>query len=306
MKSNRAFSLPDMGLLRLIGLMRRFVPVSSCLLVSMSPFLLVYSSPQPSVLPSPRLPVTTQKPAAVAKSDLSAAQLIEQGKGLYRLQRLKLALGKFEAALKLEPGNDEALSLAAVTAFRLDLQSQSRDYFIRRANLKGQKDSVKAFSYYRVALTYWREVHDLVAKFVGIKGNKIAVTIPEQNRADIQSGIKNGLDYADKALSILDNFAEAQNVKNLLHSEAALSAESGEMAVEHRRQSVECLRRAIELSRSLAGGKGGDVADFSLPTIRVSEFAHTDEEESKAEDPMKTLITGEIGRAQSELQSLRH
>ncbi|MGH9754870.1 MAG: hypothetical protein ACREA2_19000, partial [Blastocatellia bacterium] len=100
-----------------------------------------------------------------AKPDLSAAQLVEQGKALYRAQRFKPALAKFEAALKLEPENDEALSLAAVTAFRLDLQPQSRDYFIRRANLTGQKDSVKAFSYYRVALTYWREIHDLVAKF---------------------------------------------------------------------------------------------------------------------------------------------
>jgi TonB-like protein len=233
-----------------------------------------------------------QKPADDAKADLSAAQLIEQGKALYRAQRLKPALMKFEAALKLEADNDEALSLAAVTAFRLDLQTQSRDYFVRRANLKGQKDSVKAFSYYRVALTYWREVHDLVAKFVGIKGNKVLVTTPEQNRADIRSGIKEGLDYADKALAILDNFAEAQNVKNLLHAEAALSAESEEMADEHRRQSVECLRRAIELSKSLAVAKGGEVADFSLPTIRVSEFAHTDEEESKIEDPMKALING--------------
>ena len=34
------------------------------------------------------------------------------------------------------------------------------------------------------------------------------------------------------------------------------------------------------------------MADFSLPTIRVSEFAHTDEEEGKIEDPMKTLLTG--------------
>jgi tetratricopeptide (TPR) repeat protein len=233
-----------------------------------------------------------QNPAAGAKSDFSAAQLIEQGKALYRAQRLKPALAKFEAALKLEPKNDEALSLAAVTTFRLDLQPQSRDYFIRRANLTGQKDSVKAFSYYRVALTYWREVHDLVAKFVAIKENKVVVTTPEQNRADIQSGIKNGLEYADKALAILDNFAEAQNVKNLLHAEAALSADSEEMADEHRRQSVECLRRAIELTKSPAGAKRGDVADFSLPTIRVSEFAHTDEEEGKIEDPMKTLITG--------------
>src|SRR5262245_5796426 len=260
------------------------IPLYLCLSVSLSLCISVHSPLHISVM--------AQKPAAVAKSDLSAAQLIEQGKGLYRLQRLKLALGKFEAALKLEPENDEALSLAAVTAFRLDLQPQSRDYFVRRANLKGQKDSVKAFSYYRVALTYWREVHDLVAKFVGIKENKIVAPIPEQNRPDIQSGIKEGVEYADKALAILDNFAEAQNVKNLLHAEAALTAESEEMAVERRRQSVECLRRAIELSKSPAGAKGGEVADFSLPTIRVAEFALTDAEEGKIEDPMKALITG--------------
>src|SRR5262245_24222386 len=244
------------------------------------------------VPPSLHLSVMAQNPAAGAKSDFSAAQLIEQGKAQYRAQRLKPALAKFEAALKLEPENDEALSLAAVTAFRLDLQSQSRAYFLRRANLKGQKDSVKAFSYYRVALSYWREAHDLVAKFVEIKENKIVVTTPEQNRLNIKFGVNNGLDYADRALTILDNFAEDQNVKNLLHAKAALSAESEEVSIEHRRQSVECLRRAIELSKSPAGAKGGEVADFSLPTIRVSEFAQTDEEEGKIEDPMKALITG--------------
>ena len=248
-----------------------------------------------------------QKQAAGAKSNQSVSQLIAQGKALYRAQRLKPALAKFEAALKLDPENDEALSFAAVTAFRLDLQPQSRDYFVRRADLKGQKDSVKAFSYYRVALTYWREVHDLVAKFAGIKGNKVAVTIPEQNREDIRSGINNGLEYADKALSILDNFPEAHNVKNLLHAEAALSADSEGMADAYRRQSVGSLRRAIELSKSPAGAKGGDVADFSLPTIRVSEFARTDEEEGKIEDPMKALIAGgrPIKRTQAVFPSVR-
>jgi TonB family protein len=73
------------------------------------------------------------------------------------------------------------------------------------------------------------------------------------------------------------------------------------MADAHRRQSVGSLRRAIELSKAPAGAKGGDVADFSLPTIRVSEFAHTDEEESKIEDPMKTMITG--GRPVKRMQA---
>jgi tetratricopeptide (TPR) repeat protein len=135
-----------------------------------------------------------QNQGAGAKPSAPAAQLVAQGKKLYLAQQFKPALAKFEAALKLEPQNDEALSLAAVTAFRLDLQAQSRDYFIRRANLAGQKDSVKAFSFYRAALTYWREVHDLVAKFVEIKENKVTTPIPDQDRAEIQTGIKNGLE----------------------------------------------------------------------------------------------------------------
>src|SRR5262249_6131250 len=229
---------------------------------------------------------------AQTKPTSSAAQLIEQGKELYRTQRFNPALAKFEAALKLEPNNDEALGLAAVTAFRLDNQPQSRDFFIRRAALPGQKDSIKAFSYYRVALTYWREVHDLVAKFSEIKEGKVVVEVPEENQADVRSKIKNGLEYALKALAMSKNFAEAYNVKNLLHAESSLATDNAEGALESRKLSIESLRRAMELSKPPAGAKVGDMADFSLPTIRVSEFAHTDEAENKIEDPMKKLITG--------------
>jgi tetratricopeptide (TPR) repeat protein len=220
----------------------------------------------------------------------SVAQLIEQGKALYRAQKFKPALAKFEAALKLAPLNDEALGLAAVTAFRLDNQPQSRDYFLRRALLPGQKDSVKAFSFYRVALTYWREVHDLVAKSTEIRAGKVIVAVPEESRANVRLKVEIGLDNAGRALAISKNFAEAHNVKNLLHAEAAMAARDEKDAREHRRQSIESLRRAMEFSKAPA--KEGDMADFSLPTIRVSEFAHTDQDEAKIEDPMKKLITG--------------
>jgi len=249
-------------------------------------------TPKPAPTPVGKTEAKNPPPASNVKSEPSAAQLIEQGKALYRAQRFKPALAKFEAALKLEPENDEALGLAAVTAFRLDNQPQSREYFVRRADLTGQKDSVKAFSYYRVALTYWREVHDLVAKFGEIKEDKVVFTIPEQNQTDVRSAIENGLEYADKAMTISNNFAETYNVKNLLHAEAALAATDDEDAHEHRKRSTESLRRAMDLSKAPAGSKGVDVADFSLPTIRVSEFSHTDEEEGKIEDPMKKLITG--------------
>ncbi len=232
------------------------------------------------------------QPASAVRPDQSVAELIEQGKALYRSQRFKLALAKFEAALKLEPDNDEALGLAAVTAFRLDNQQQSRNYSIRRADLPNQKDSVKAFSYYRAALTYWREVHDLVAKFGEIKEGKVIFTIPEEDRVNVRNGIESGLGYVDKALALTKNFAEAHNVKNLLHAEAALAANDETTAREHRKQSASSLRRALELSRAAGGSKNSDMADFSLPTIRVSEYSLTKEEEDKLADPMKSLIAG--------------
>src|SRR5262245_56074177 len=243
------------------------------------------ASANPFIASGPRLSAAAQtKPAP------SVAQLIEQGKALYRTQKFKPALAKFEAALKLASLNDEALGLAAVTAFRLDNQPQSRDYFMRRAGLPGQKDSIKAFCYYRVALTFWREVHDLVAKSSEVKAGKTVVAVPEESRANVRLKIQIGLDNAGKALAISKNFAEAHNVKNLLHAEAAMAARDEKDALEHRKQSVESLRRAIEFSKLPA--KGADMADFSLPTIRVSEFAHTDEDEAKIYDPMKKLITG--------------
>jgi TonB family protein len=179
---------------------------------------------------------------------------------------------------------------------------QSRDYFLRRADLPNQKDSVKAFSYYRVALTYWREVHDLVAKFGELKEDRIVFTIPERHELDLKYGIENGLEYAGKALAITGNFAEAYNVKNLLHAEAALAATGDEKAEEHRQEAVESLRRAIELAKAATGGKSGDAADFSLPTIRIAEFARTKEEEDKLEDPMMKLIEG--GQPVKRMQAL--
>ncbi|MGH9833892.1 MAG: energy transducer TonB [Blastocatellia bacterium] len=262
-------------------------------------------SPPPKPTPSPAKKTDAASPTPTPEP--TAVDLIAQGKTLYRSQRFKQALAKFESALKQEPENDEALGLAAVTAFRLDSQAQSRDYFQRRADLPGQKDSIKAFSFYRIALTYWREVHDLVAKFSEVKDNQLTVNLPEREGLDLKYGIENGLVYADKALAIISGFAEAHNIKNLLNAEAGLAETDEEKARAYRKESVDSLRRAIELSKTPAGGRSIADADFSLPTIRVSTFTHTKEEEDKLEDPMMKLIEGgkPLKRMQAVFPSVR-
>ncbi|MEK7829891.1 MAG: hypothetical protein AAB401_02335, partial [Acidobacteriota bacterium] len=179
--------------------------------------------------PEPKVEQQTKE----EKSDLPAAELTAQGKALYRTARFKLALAKFEAALKQEPDNDEALGLAAETAFRLDSQAAARDYFLKRADLPGQKDSVKAYSYHRAAMTCWREAHDLVAKYIEVKGGRVTHNLPESTQQEVSEVITNGIEYATRALGLRASFADAYNVRNLLHAEAALAANDEATAKNH-------------------------------------------------------------------------
>ncbi len=250
------------------------------------------SATKPNTKPATVQPQGTAPASQAEKPPPAVPDLITQGKSLYRATRYKPALAKFEEALKQEPENDEALGLAAVTAYRLDNQPQSRDYFLRRAELRGQKDSVKAFSYYRAALSHWRQVHDIVAKFCESKDGRYFAKVPDRHELDVKYGIDNGLDYAERALSITKNFAEAYNIRNLLHSEAALIATSEEKAQEHRQKAVEALRRAIGLAKPAAFGTTKETADFDAPTIRVAEFAARKEDEGKTDDSMMKLLAG--------------
>jgi TonB family protein len=238
-------------------------------------------------------------PAATPRVEPTASQLIQQGKGLYRAVRLKEALEKFEAALKLEAdqlnplSRDEALGLAAITAFRLDNQPLARDYFQQRADLPGQKESVRAFCYYRIALTHWREVHDLVARHGLLENGRLVTNLPEAERITVEQGISGGLTSIDLTVGLISDYAEAWNIRNLLYAEAAITEPGPEKAETLRRQSLEALTRAVELAeQAAAAGKKVDVADFGQPTIRVGEFSRHPEDDAALNDPAMKLIEG--------------
>ncbi|MBX3279148.1 MAG: energy transducer TonB [Acidobacteria bacterium] len=244
----------------------------------------VKPTPTPTPQPAPR--------SAAAAPQASVADLLAQGKAHYRAGRLKAALVRFESALKAEPEHDEALGLAAITAFRLDSQEQAREWFLRRANLEGQKDSVRAFSYYRIALTYWRQVHDEVAKS-GIPSNEgIEYKLAVDSLGPVREMIQSGLDYAGKAIEINANYAEAYNVRNLLQTEWAFAESDQERAAKLRTEALESLRTAIKLQRTGIIASEADSANFNLPTVRISEISRTQDEDSIFADEMLKLIEG--------------
>ncbi|NDD65725.1 MAG: hypothetical protein EBZ36_17385, partial [Acidobacteria bacterium] len=214
--------------------------------------------------------------------------------------RLKEALEKFEEALRLEEGSegqpalyDEALGLAAVTAFRLDNQPLSRKYFDLRAALPDQKSSVRAFCYYRIALTYWREVRELVVRGGTTDKGRMVTGLTESERAGIDHLIAGGLNSVDMTLRLVEGYPEAYNIRNLLYAESALIEPDQPRADATRQLAIEALNRSIELTeQAVVAGRRIEVADFGQPTVRGGELGRTPEESPLLIDPMMKLIEG--------------
>ncbi|MEP7342747.1 MAG: energy transducer TonB [Acidobacteriota bacterium] len=140
-------------------------------------------------------------------------------------------------------------------------------------------------------MTHWREVHDLVAKSGEIRQDKVVYGLPEESFNQAMEGIKTGIEYATQAIGIRDDFADAYNIRNMLHAEASLAAADEEAAKEHSEKSLEDLKMAMVMTRP-AGDSKNDIADFNTPTLRISEFPRTKTEEGQIEDPMMKVIEG--------------
>jgi tetratricopeptide (TPR) repeat protein len=210
--------------------------------------------------------VTDVKPAPTAK------ELIEQGKQQYRAGKFKPAFTKFESALKLEPQHDEALALAAITAWRLDNQAKARELFQRRAALPDQKASVRAYCDYWSAVTRWRQAHDRIAARGLLKSGEVTYKLTEQELLATREHLAKGLEDISRAIAAKTDYAEAWNIRNLLYSEEALIAEEAK-AEYHRKQALDALGKSLRYLPPASQAKPATVADFGSPTVRIGEIA---------------------------------
>ncbi|HEX4946087.1 MAG TPA: hypothetical protein VFZ34_05470 [Blastocatellia bacterium] len=247
-----------------------------CLVVSLGSFAAFGQQPTPP--PAQPTPKPSPPPA-------TAKDLIAQGIQQYRKGKFDQAAKQFMAALKLEPSNDDALGYGSLTAYQLGNLAQARDLFQRRADLPNQKSSVKVFSTYMVGLTCWRQAHEIIAKRGELKLPRTVYKLSDKELAEANAHITAGLNTIKKVLALKPDYAEAINIRNLLHAEAAAIATDDTKANEHRQAAFESLRQAIKMHK--AGAE-----DFGAPTMLVGEFAATDEEQEQITDPMITLIEG--------------
>lgn len=231
------------------------------------------SAPQTTTTPKP-----TPKPA-------TAKDLITQGMVQYRKGKFDLAAKQFMAALKLEPNNDEALGYASLTAYQLGNQAQARELFERRANLPDQKSTVSTFCHYMVALTWWRAAHETIARKGELKLPKTVYNLPDKDLASANQSITAGIASVTKALAMKPDYAEAINLRNLLHAESALLATDDGKVEAERKAALNDLRQAIKLHKAAN-------EDFGAPTMLVGEFTLDDETQGQVKDPMLALVEG--------------
>lgn len=250
-----------------------------CLAIAILSNSLAALSQQPATPPQP---AATPKPTPLPAT---AKDLIAQGIVQYRKGKFDQAAKQFLAALKLEPNNDEALGYASLTAYQQGNLTQARELFQRRADLDKQKSSVKAFSTYMVALTRWRQAHGIIAKRGEIRLSQTMYKLTEKELIEANGHINAGLDATKKVLTMKSDYAEALNVRNLLHAEAAAIAPDEGKASEQRKAAIESLRQAIKLHK-------GGAEDFGAPTVLLGEFGATDEEQQGFADPMLKVLEG--------------
>ncbi len=231
---------------------------------------------------SPPQPAATPKPTP---SPATAKDLIAQGNQQYRKGKFDLAAKQFLAALKLEPNNDDALGYASLTAYELGNLAQARELFQRRTDLPNQKGTIKTFSTYMVALTCWRQAHELIAKRGELKLPETVYKLPEKELTTANEHVTAGLATVHKVLALKPDYTEAINVKNLLHAEAAAIASAESKANEHRTAALDALRQAIKLHKV-------GTEDFGAPTVLLGEFGATDEEQDQIKDPMLAKVEG--------------
>ncbi len=280
---------------------RSILLVSLCLILPSAHWAQTPAPAKKTVKPVAKVAPTpapkAQTPAAPtpdAKPDASAKELVEQGKALYKKASFPQALTKFEAALKAEPDRDEALFFAAETAYRLDNQLKARNWFLRRAELANQKDTIKAFSFYRAATTYWREAHDHIATYATFKEGKTVMSkLPEKGAvtaATVEELIGNGLHLIERALALTPQYAEAHNVKNLLLTESAWLKFGTVKGEEAQQKALAALREAIALMK---GREAKTLpTDFGAATLRLGEFPPTKADDAFVTESMISGIDG--------------
>jgi tetratricopeptide (TPR) repeat protein len=209
------------------------------------------------------LSVVTSAQQAEPSAKSQAEELVKKGDELYKAGKFKEAIEAYKEALNRDPNNDQAIGYIAYSFNKMGDKESAREWMKRRIDMPGQTPSRKASTLADLALLYWDDAH---LQVVGLLAAGNTGAVKAEDKAAVARMINEGIDSAQKAVTIAPRSVKGFNLLNLLYrSSAAMEADPARRK-ELISRADEALRQAIQFYE--ANAQVQQSADmFMVPTI---------------------------------------
>ena len=196
-------------------------------------------------------------PAAHGKLDES----LKKGDELYKAGKFKEAIDAYKEALTADPNNDQSIGYIAYSYNKLHDSEQARQWMKRRVEIPGQTPSRKAQVLTDITLLYWDEAHIEIAGRLAA-GSK---TLKPEETAAAKKLLVEGVDSAQKAVSIAPRSVKGFNLLNLLYRASAAIETDGAARADLLARADEALRKSVQIFEAAAQPQSGDL--WAVPTL---------------------------------------
>src|SRR5262249_34567296 len=204
------------------------------------------------------------QPAGQGKVD----ELLKKGDDLYKAGKFKEAIEAYKQVLAQDPNNDQAIGYIAYSYNRLRDSEQARQWMKRRVEIPGQSPSRKAQVLTDMTLLYWDEAHLEIAVRLAA-GSK---TLKPEETASANKLLAEGIDSAQKAVTIAPRSVKAFNLLNLLYRASAAIEGDGAARTDLLSKADAALRKSVEIFEANPQQQAGDL--WTVPTISTIDGNH--------------------------------
>lgn len=189
--------------------------------------------------------------------------------GEEQIKTAKMAIEAYKELLKpenesrlKERDRDQTYAFIADLYRTLDDQKSYKEWLQKRADLPGQKPTIKAECLYSIGVTYWNEATKISKKYETQVPGKLPETAkPDKwKKEDIDALLQNvqtGLKYIEEAIAADPKYANAYSYKSLLLKEQVKVTADPQLASKLEKTAQEAVEKFQELNRQAAAELSG-------------------------------------------------
>ncbi|HEY7547082.1 MAG TPA: tetratricopeptide repeat protein [Blastocatellia bacterium] len=168
-------------------------------------------------------------------------EAIKRADALYKAARYREAIEAYKDALKRDPTSDQAIAYIAYSYLKLGEKETAREWMRRRIDLPNQTPSLKSRTLAEIALTCWDEAH------LELASRRAENKLDAKAEAAAKKLLAEGIESAQKAITLAPRSVKAFNLLNLLYRESASVEADATRKKELLANADTALRRVMQL-----------------------------------------------------------